>query len=198
MNKQTESLKKSIDNASQKSKQAIKTLIESNSKQFDSAIESNKKTFDSISKMIYEKEMDPSIIGTIKSTFVKSIKMSEDVIDSIIDSHTTRIDFSIDFISRFTEIIRNEDVNTKEGINKLIVLVDDNFNESTQLSMKNMEKIIEAYNGNINLALNFNKKFADTIHAQITSMFQLQSRNVSPLEMVTEWWKNIEEEKVKA
>ncbi|MGP8217247.1 MAG: hypothetical protein ACLQQ4_16890 [Bacteroidia bacterium] len=201
ISKQAETLRKSIDNVSQNSKESIKTLIDSNSKQFDAALENNKKTFDSISKLLYEKELDPSLVGSFKTTFGKGIKLSEDVIDSIIDSHTKRIDLSIDFTSRFMDIIKNEDLNTKEGINKLVDLVKENFDKSTELSMNNMEKIVSVYNDHLNLALNFNKKFADNINSQIESMFKLQKKNINTFlanEMVTEWWKAITEEKVKA
>jgi hypothetical protein len=201
INKQAETLKKSIDSVSQSSKESIKTLIESNSKQFDSALETNKKTFDSISKMLYEKEMDPTIVSAFKSTFGKSIKMSEDVIDSIIDSHTQRIDLTIDFTTKFMEIVKNEDLNSKEGMDKLVSLVKENFDKSSELSMGNMEKIVNVYNDHLNLALNFNKKFADNINSQITSMFKLQKKNIDSffaMDMVTEWWKNVSEEKTKA
>ena len=201
INKQAETLKKSIDSVSQSSKESIKTLIESNSKQFDSALETNKKTFDSISKMLYEKEMDPTIVSAFKSTFGKSIKMSEDVIDSIIDSHTTRIDLTIDFTTKFMELVKNEDLNTKEGVDKLVELVKENFDKSSELSMGNMEKIVNIYNDHLNLALNFNKKFGENINSQITSMFKLQKKNIDSffaMDMVTEWWKNVSEEKSKA
>src|ERR1700739_4391833 len=201
INKQAETLKKSIDSVSQSSKESIKTLIESNSKQFDSALETNKKTFDSISKMLYEKEMDPTIVSAFKSTFGKSIKMSEDVIDSIIDSHTQRIDLTIDFTTKFMEIVKNEDLNSKEGMDKLVSLVKENFEKSSELSMGNMQKIVNVYNDHLNLALNFNKKFADNINSQITSMFKLQKKNIDSffaMDMVTEWWKNVSEEKTKA
>jgi len=200
INKQAETLKKSIDNVSQNSKESIKTLIDSNSKQFDSALETNKKTFDSISKMLYEKEMDPSIVSAFKTTFGKGIKLSEDVIDSIIDSHTRRIDLSIDFTTKFMEIVKNEDFNSKEGIDKLVDLVKENFDRSTELSMNNMEKIVSVYNDHLNLALNFNKKFGENINSQIMSMFKLQKKNIDSffaMDMVTEWWKNVGEEKSK-
>jgi len=201
INKQAESLKKSIDSVSQSSKESIKTLIESNSKQFDSALETNKKTFDSISKMLYEKEMDPTIVSAFKTTFGKGIKLSEDVIDSVIDSHTKRIDLSIDFTTKFMEAVKSEDLNTKEGVERLVELVKENFDKSTELSMHNMEKIVSVYNDHLNLALNFNKKFADNINSQIVSMFKLQKKNIDSffsMDMVNEWWKNVGEEKTKA
>lgn len=202
MNKQAETLKKSIDSVSQSSKESIKTLIESNSKQFDSALETNKKAFDSISKMLYEKEMDPSIVTAFKTNFGKGIKLSEDVIDSIIDSHTNRIDMTIDFTTKFMELVKSEDLSTKEGVEKLVDLVKENFDKSSELSMHNMEKIVSLYNDHLNLALNFNKKFADNINSQITSMFKLQKKNIDSffsMDLVNEWWKNVStEEKSKA
>jgi hypothetical protein len=200
INKQVESLKKNIDSASLKSKETIKTLVDTNSRQFDSAIDANSKTFNSISKMLYEKEMDPSIVSSFKSTFGKSIKLSEDTIDSIIDSHTRRMDLSTDFMTRFLEIIQNEDVTTKEGVEKLIELVKENFDKSVESSIQNMEKTVSLYNDHLNLALNFNKKFADNISSQINAMFSLQKKNMDSFfsgDMVSEWWKTESKEKVK-
>jgi hypothetical protein len=200
INKQTETIKKSIDSVSQNSKETIKLLIDSNAKQFDSLLEANKKTFDSVSKILHEKEMDPSFVSNLKNTYTKSVKLSEDVIDSIIDSHTKRIEQSIDFVNRFMEIIKNEDIGSKEGNDKLIELAKENLDRSTELSMKNMEKIVSSYGDHLNVALSFNRKFADNLNSQITSMFKLQKKsmdNFFPMEMVTDWWKN-GEEKVKA
>ncbi|MGP8215527.1 MAG: hypothetical protein ACLQQ4_08190 [Bacteroidia bacterium] len=201
ISKQSETLKKSIDTVSQNSKESIKSVIESTAKQFDSAIESNKKTFDSISKLLYEKEMDPSIVSSFKSNFGKSIKLSEDAIDSVIDSHTSRIELSIDFTTKFMDIIKNEDLSTAEGRDKLVTLVKENFEQSTELSMHNMEKIIAVYNDHLNHALNFNKKFADNINSQIISMFKLQKKSIDnffDMDMITEWWKNVGGEKINA
>jgi len=149
--------------------------------------------------MLSENELDPSIITDFKSSLAKSIKLSEDTIDTIIDSHTKRIDLSIDFTTKFMEIIQNENIGTKEGMDKLVGLVKDNFDKSTELTMGNMEKIVSVYNNNLNLALNFNKKFADNINSQITSMFKLQKKSFDSffaMDMVTEWWKHDGKEKV--
>lgn len=193
MNKQAETLKKRIDAVSKNSKENIKAVIESNSKQFDSALETNKSTFDSISKMLYEKEVDPALINTIKNSLGKGAKLSEDAIDSIIDSHTKRIDLSIDFASKFMDMLNSEDLSSEEGLNKLVELVRENFNWSAELSMNNMEKLVSVYNSNLNLALNFNKNFAESINSQIAAMFEMQKKNLdtfSAANLLTEWWKN--------
>jgi hypothetical protein len=200
-NKQTETLKKNMDSVSQNSKERIKSVIESNTKQFSSAIEANEKTFNSISKMLYEKEMDPAIVSSFKSAFGKSIKMSEDVIDSIIDAHTSRMDNCIDFTAKFMDVINSGDIKTKDGIDKLMELIKENLNKSAELSMYNMEKIGSVYNEHLNLALNFNKKFADNMNSQVLSMFKLQKKSIDrvfDMDMVSEWWKNAGEEKIKA
>ena len=83
----------------------------------------------------------------------------------------------------------------------LMELVKENFDKSAELSMNNMEKIVNVYNDHLNLALNFNKKFADNINTQISSMFKLQKKNIDSffsMDMVNEWWKNVGEEKSKA
>jgi len=200
-NLQVESLKKTIDSASQKSKESIKTLIDTNTKQFESAIELNKKNFDAISKVLYDKEMDPSIISSFKTNFTKGIKLSEDTIDTIIDNHRKRTELSIDFVNRFIEIIRSEDIGTKKGMDKITDLVKENFDRSTELSMANMEKIVSIYNDHLNLVLNFNKKFAENMNSQITAMFKVQKKNIDPffgLEMANEWWKTMNDEKATA
>ena len=75
ISKQAETLKKQVDNVSQKSKESIKQLVDVNSKQFDSAVKANSKTFDAISKALYEKEMDPAIVSAFKSNFIKSLNI---------------------------------------------------------------------------------------------------------------------------
>ena len=196
-----ESLRKSIDSASQKSKESIKTLMDVNSRQFEAAIETNKKTFDSISKMLYDKEMDPSIVSSFKGNFVKSMKLSEDAIDSIIDVHRKRIDISIDFASKFMELMKDEDLGTKKGNDKLVELIKENFDKSTHLSLENMEKMVAIYNNHLNLVLNFNKKFAETMSSQIGAMFKIQKKGFEPFfmfDMTNEWWKAMGDEKSKS
>ena len=66
--------------------------------------------------------------------------------------------------------MQTEDLSTKEGIEKLYDVVKENFDKSTELSMEYMEKAVSVYNNHLNLALNFNKKFADNVNSQINAM----------------------------
>ncbi|NNM94007.1 MAG: hypothetical protein HKL88_00920, partial [Bacteroidia bacterium] len=69
----------------------------------------------------------------------------------------------------------------------------DNFNQSPELSIHNLEKLVSVYNSHLNMALNFNKNFAETINSQIAAMFELQKKNLDTFfatNLLTEWWKN--------
>ncbi|HTA84289.1 MAG TPA: hypothetical protein VK783_15200 [Bacteroidia bacterium] len=178
LTKQAETLKNKIDSTSEKSKETIKKLIETNSKQFDSALEASTKAYTPISETLYEQDMDASMISTFRSTFGKSLKLSEEVIDTVIDSHTRRIDLSIDFTTKMIETLQTEDFSKTEGIEKLMTLLKENFNKSTELSVQNMEKMVTEYNNHLNLGLNFNEKISNNISAQLSAMVKLQKKNI--------------------
>ena len=178
LTKQAETLKNKIDSTSEKSKETIKKLIETNSKQFDSALEASTKAYTPISETLYEQDMDASMISTFRSTFGKSLKLSEEVIDTVIDSHTRRIDLSIDFTTKMIETLQTEDFSKAEGIEKLMTLLKENFNKSTELSVQNMEKMVTEYNNHLNLGLNFNEKISNNISAQLSAMVKLQKKNI--------------------
>jgi hypothetical protein len=95
--------------------------------------------------------------------------------------------------------MKDEDINSKKGSEKLINLVKEHFDGATELSMRNMERIISSYNENLNLALNFNKKFAENINDQLVSLFKLQKKSFDTLfghDIYPEWWKATANEKV--
>jgi len=206
INKQTETLRKSVDSVSHSSKETIKALVDSNTKQFDSVLDANKKTFDSISKLLHEKEVDPAFISIIKNTFNKSVKLSEDVIDTVIDSHCKRIDQSINFVARFMDVLKTEDMSSKEGMDKLLELAKENLESSTNLTMENIEKMIHAYSEHLNLALTFNRKFAENVQSYANSLIDNHAKNRENSfsfpyysDLAFDWWRKPEEkEKTKA
>ncbi|HTA83494.1 MAG TPA: hypothetical protein VK783_11185 [Bacteroidia bacterium] len=192
-----ETLKKNINRVSQKSKDAIKNLFERDSKQLNSALKDNLKGFDSISKILCEKEIDPSIINPIKSFFIKSIVLHEYIADLVMNSHTQRINLFADFSTRITDAVKDDDLNSREGIERLFGMVNENLDKSTELSLQNMENIALLYNDHLNLVLNSNKKLAERIDSKIVSMYKLYGKDVEAsilMDMVSNWWKNIGEE----
>ncbi|MGP8216571.1 MAG: hypothetical protein ACLQQ4_13475 [Bacteroidia bacterium] len=180
LNQQTEMLKKNMETVSQKSKESIKNLVDANTESFNSAFEANNKTFSSISKALYDNELDPAIARNIRSAYAKGLKLSEDTIDSIIDAHTKNLGLSVDFTTKFVDAIRQQDLGTDEGVENLLNLVQENLDKTTKLSFDNMQKFASVYNDHLNLALNFNKQFADIFSAQIDAMFNLQKKNLAP------------------
>ncbi|HTA81328.1 MAG TPA: hypothetical protein VK783_00210 [Bacteroidia bacterium] len=188
--KQTETLKSSIDNASRSSKESIRTLIQSNSLLFNSALEKSSKTFSNITKLLSENQLDPAFVSDYKGTLVKSLELSEGVVNSIIDSHTKRVEQTVEFTAKLLEIVKSEDLNTSEGVNKIVELAKENLDRSTELSINNLGKINTVYNEHLNLAVAFNKKFADTINSQVASVFKLQSKSIYPIDTIADWWKN--------
>jgi hypothetical protein len=189
-NKQTETLKSSIVNASRSSKESIRTLIQSNSLLFNAALEKSGKTFSSITKLLSENQLDPTFVSDYKGTLVKSLELSEGVVNSIIESHTKRVEQTVEFTAKLLEIVKGEDLNTAEGVNKIVELAKENLDRSTELSINNLGKINSVYNEHLNLAVAFNKKFADSINSQVASVFKLQNKNIYPIDTIADWWKN--------
>ena len=197
VHKHAETLKKHVDGMSEKSRERIKHLVDVNSKHFENAVKANAKNFDAISKMLYEREMDPSIVSSFKNNFINSLKLSEETIDSIIDASKERVGLSVDFTTKFADAIRHEDLTTTEGIETLLEMLKENMDKSTELSLRNMEKVSSIYNEHLNLALSFNKRFADSFSSHIHSLFKMQKRTADKAtsDIVNEWWKATHEEK---
>jgi hypothetical protein len=186
----TRTLKDTIEDASQKSKEAIKSIIDSSSKQINLAIDANRTFVDALQEQLRSKELDASVIDPVKKTFGRSIELAEEVIDSVIDAHTRRMDQAANFNLRLVDIIKEEgELNTDTG-KRLMELIHENFENSVEISNENMKTIIDIYNKHINLALNFNKKFSEGINAQMQGLFTIQSKNIDIFNSwVSEWWK---------
>ncbi len=197
VHKHAETLKKHVDGVAEKSRERMKHLVDANSKHFENAVKANAKNFDAVSKMLYEKELDPSIVSAFKNNFIKSLKLSEETIDSIIDSSKERVGLSIDFTTKFADAIKHEDLTTTEGVETLIEMLKENIDKSTELSLRNMEKVTSIYNDHLNLVLGFNKRFAETINSQVLSLFKMQKRTADKAtsDIANEWWKATHEEK---
>lgn len=195
---QAEQLKKNIENAAKKSKETIGLIISSNSQHLSAAIDANKKMVDNIKEQFYTKNVDPAIIANLKKTFGTTVELSEEVIDTIIDAHVKRIESIIDFNIRLMDILKEQEFKDNDAVEKLLKLIQGKFDESVQLSINNMKKVIEVYNKHLNLALNFNKKFYGNINAQMDTMFSLQNKSIDSFNSwATEWWKQNSKEEAR-
>jgi len=192
---QAKSLKKKIGYVSNKLKDNTRNLVDVNSKQFNSAIEANSKTFNSINKILAEREIDPCIVGVVRSVFIKNIQLSESTMDSIIDSYNKRMELFVDFSNKFTDALKELDLNSREGIEVLMALIQDNLDKSTELSLQNMEQIAELYYSNLNIVLTYNRKFSAELNSQSEAKFFGNKKKIDSvilLERVSEWWNDID------
>jgi len=190
LNEKAEKIKKIINGTAEKSKETIREIIASNNKYMDAAMDSNKKIVDSIKKQFDGHAIDDSVTESLKSTFGKSVELAEDALDSIINSYTRQMELNVDFNTKLVDTIME---NNGANMDKVLQLIHENFEASRQMTVDNTKEILDFYNKHTNLALNFNKKFEENIHAQIDSLFAIQSKGLDKFtNWASEWWKQSE------
>jgi hypothetical protein len=192
LNDKAEKIKDSIKGTAEKSKETIKQIIDSNSKYIDNALDSNKKFVDSLKNKMTQQEMDDSVTETIRNTFGKSIELAEDALDSIINSYTTQMEMNVDFNTKLVDAFKESNGSIPE---KVLNLIQENFESSRQLSINNTKEMVDLYNKHTNLAVNFNQKFAESVNAQMDTLFKIQSKGMNRLsEWAADWWKQTEKD----
>jgi hypothetical protein len=187
LDEKAEKIKNTIRGTAEKSKETIREIIDTNTKYIGSALDSNKKIVDSIKERLDQQKIDDSITPAIKNSLEKSIELAEDTLDSIINSYTRQMELNVDFNTKLVDALKDSKNKAPE---KVLNLIHENFEASRQLTINNTKEIIDSYNKHTNLALNFNKKFGDSINAQIESMFEIQSKGLNKFtEWASDWWK---------
>jgi hypothetical protein len=190
LNEKAEKIKKTINGTAEKSKETIREFIETNNKHIGAALDSNFKMVDSIKKSFGQKSIDDSVTETLKSTFGKSVELAEEALDSIINSYTRQMEYNIDCNTKLVDAIKEPKSNTPE---KVLELIQENFEASRKLTTENTKEILDFYNKHTNLALNFNKKFAENINAQIETIFSVQNDGQNKFtSWASHWWKENE------
>lgn len=192
LNEKSEKIKNSIKDTAEKSKQTIREIIDSNSKYIDSALDSNKKIVDSIKKKLDQKEINDSLTDTLKDTFGKSVILAEDAIDSIINSYSKQVEWNVDFNTQLIDALKESNGRNPE---KVLNLIYENFEASRQLTINNTKDILDLYNKHTNLAVNFNKKFGESITSQVEILSDIQRKGLNKFtEWASDWWKENEKE----
>ncbi|MEO7087531.1 MAG: hypothetical protein ABIZ51_01915 [Bacteroidia bacterium] len=190
LNEKAEKIKKTINGTTEKSKETIRELIDTNNKHIDAALDSNFKMVDSIKKSFGQKPMNGSVTETLKSTFGKSVELAEDSLDSIINSYTRQMEHNVDFNTKLVDAIKESKSDTPE---KVLELIQENFEASRKLTTENTKEILDFYNKHTNLALNFNKKFTENITAQIEAISNVQNDGQNKFtSWASQWWKENE------
>jgi hypothetical protein len=190
LNEKAEKIKNNIKTTAEKSKETIREIISVNTKNIGDALDSNKKMVDSIKEKLNQQEIQDSVTDTVKNTFGKSVELAEDALDSIINSYTRQMELNVDFNTKLVDAIKESKETTPESYEKVLKLINENFEASYKLTLNNTQEILEFYNKHTNLAVNFNKKFGESINGQIETLFNIQQKGLNKFTTwASDWWK---------
>jgi len=182
-----EKIKKNINGFAEKSKQTIRELIGTSKKQMNTVLDSNAEVFNTLKKKLDLHEVNEEVSDTVKQTFVQSLELAEDTLDSIINSYTRQMELTVDFNTKLVEAVKESNV---DNADRFLELIHENMEASQKLTAENTKEILEFYNKHTNLALNFNTKFADNVNAQVGAMFEIQKKSLQRFTgWAQEWWK---------
>ncbi|MBI2966475.1 MAG: hypothetical protein HYY40_01505 [Bacteroidetes bacterium] len=190
LSEQIEGLKAKLDEATENAKQTIRSIIDSCTESYNKAIEANKKYVEELRDHLKDSNVDTSVYDEITSTFVTSLEVSDEVIDAIIDSHLRRVHQVVDFNKKCIESLKEAYLNDNPDFDSLLDLFKKNFEQTIELSTRDMRKIVDVYNRHINLSLNFNKRFSKNINSQVDSLIKLQAKGLQAYSnWISNWWK---------
>jgi hypothetical protein len=187
-----EKIKTIVEESASKSREVMQDIISLNSRYLDQALDSNKAIVDKLREQIEGPDKDSPILENIRKAFGKSVELSEETIDSILDSYNKQLKLSQDHTTRILEALKETTLNGQDRkvADKLMKMVQENFEETLKMLESNRASLIDSYNKHINLALNFNQKFGESITAQMDVYQELQTKSFEAFgSMVTEWWK---------
>ena len=187
LNEKAENIKKTINGTAEKSKEAIREFIEANNKHVDAAVVANGKLLNTIAESLNHQAIDETVTTNLKNTFGKSVQLAEDALDSIINAYTRQMELTVDFNTKLVDAIKES---KSENPEKVLDLIHENFEASRKMTLENTKDLLDFYNKHTNLALNFNKRFADNVQAQIETMFTIQNKGLNRFtSWAADWWK---------
>lgn len=188
---QIEEFKEQLDGASKNVKDNIRSIIASCTGSYEKAVEANKKYVDELREHLKGQHMDAAIFDGITDAFVRSVDVSDDVIDTIIESHMRRTNRIAEYHRKNLEALNKAYATDNMNYEDFLKLSEKNFEESIEQSNQDMKKIVDVYNKNLNLSVNFNKTFSKNINTQIDTMVKLHNKNMEGYTNWTfDWWNN--------
>jgi sugar-specific transcriptional regulator TrmB len=195
LNDKAEKIKEKIKGTAEQSKKTIREMIETNTKYIGTALDSNRKIVESIHENFNQHKIEDTVTGPLQNAFGKSVELAEDALDSIINSYTRQMELNVDFNTKLVDAVKESD---SKNPAKVLNIINDNFEASRQLTTKNTKELLEFYNKHTNLAVNFNQKFGESIHAQMETLFQIQSKGLSKFtDWASDWWSQTQKETAK-
>ncbi|MBI3501174.1 MAG: hypothetical protein HY063_05210 [Bacteroidetes bacterium] len=189
ISEQLEGLKSKLDGASEEAKENIRAVIDTCTKQYERAIEVNKEYVKELREQMKKHQMDTSHLDEISSCLSSSLQLSEEAIDTLIDSHLQRVNQIVDFNKKSVEQLNQSYATDKFNYEQFIALQQKNFEQSIELSTSDMKKAVEVYNNHLNLSVNFNKRFSKNIITQIDTLMQFHSKGLQAYNnWISNWW----------
>jgi hypothetical protein len=164
-------LKDKINGSAEANKETLRALVETNHRLIQEAMESNKKLVDSIREKLKEKAVTGTLAEPLKENFQKSLTVSEDALDSIINAYSKQMKQNMDFNSRIIDAIQQ--VKTLDS-EKMLHLIQDNFDKSNQLTIQSTKEVMACYQRHISLISQFNTRFAESFKSQVDAVFEFQ------------------------
>ena len=187
LNEKAEKIKKTINGTAEKSKEAIREFIDAHNKHVDAAMTANTKMLNTITESLNHQAIDETVTTNLKNTFGKSVQLAEDAMDSIINAYTRQMELTVDFNTKLVDAIKES---KSENPEKVLELIHENFEASRKMTLENTKELLDFYNKHTNLALNFNKRFAENVQAQIETMFTIQNKGLNRFtSWAADWWK---------
>src|ERR1035441_6355997 len=172
---QLEAFKKQLDAASKNSKGNINAIITSCSSSYEKAIDANKKFVDELREKLKGQPVDTAFLDQINNAFISSMDLSDDVIDTIIDSHMRRTGLIAENHKKNLEALSKAYATDKMSYEDFLKLYEKEFEQSIEQSTQDMKKIVDVYNKHLNLSVNFNKLFSNNINSQVDAIVKLQN-----------------------
>jgi hypothetical protein len=183
-------IKTIIGDSALKSKEAIKEVVSMNTKMLNQAVNANKAIVDEIKKQ-FQLKGNGQMLDEINRTFAKSFMLSEETIDSILDAYSKQIQLFVDYNTKLVDMVYDSTSLSMDGQGeKILNLVRENFDKSVHSMTESMKSVVDTYNKHTNLALNFNKKFSDTITSQFQAVKDFQNNTANYFNnWSADWWK---------
>ncbi len=193
VSEKTENMKTVLGDTALKSKEAVKEIIHLNTRLLNEALESNKVLVNGIRDQFQLSDKNTSLFSAMNKTFGKSIELSEETIDHVLDSYNTQVKLYLEHNTKLIDAIKESATFSanNEGLDKVLKLVKENFESAVNTMNTSTQAIIESYNKHTSLALNFNKKIAETISSQFHNYNQIQQNSMKAFSgWASEWWKH--------
>src|ERR1035437_1569150 len=192
-----DAFKKDLDGATKNAKDNIRSVITSCTSNYEKAIEANKKYVADLREHLKGQHIDSTVFDEITNTFVSSLDVSDDVIDTIIESHLRRTNRIAETHRKNLEALSKSYATDKINYEDFLKLFETNFKQSIEHSTEDMKKMVDVYNKHLNLSVNFNKSFSKNINTQLDAIIKLQNRNLQGYtDWTFDWWnKNAESKK---